>query len=227
MSQTPSSPASSGSSASGITLYDFDDLFGTECVVCLETQPLSSFPDKITDTCDHRTIQTCRRCVEQTLREALDGKEWSDPSCPECKASLSFNDVQKLGTAAQVETYSNRLMKRALRSMEDYRECLSPTCNSGQLHDGGEDYPIVTCHSCQAKSCYTHRIPYHFDETCEQFDEKIRESTERENLERSIALVVQLCKTCPGCKFDIQKSGGCDHVSCKQFHLDKISLLTG
>jgi hypothetical protein len=205
MGQAPSSVASD----SGL----FDATLSTECVVCLEAHPQGSFPDKISDTCDHGTIRTCRRCIEQIIERALGGKDWIDPACPECGASLSLNNVQELGTAAQVETYSNRLMKRALRSMEDYRECLSPTCNCGQLHDGGEDYPIVTCCSCHAKSCYTHQIPYHFDQTCEDFDGKIRESTERENLERSVALVMQMCKTCPGCKFDIQKSEGCDHVS--------------
>jgi hypothetical protein len=225
MSQVSSSASSSANSASGDTLYDID-INGVECVVCRESQPLCSFPDKITDTCDHGTIHTCQPCIEQVILQALEGKEWNDPACPECNASLSLNNVQQLGTAAQAETYSNRLMKRALQSMEDYRECLSPICNGGQLHDGGEDYPIVTCHSCQATSCYTHQIPYHFDETCEQFDEKIRESTERENLERSIALVMQLCKTCPGCGFDIEKTTGCDHVSNKQTSPHKICLLT-
>jgi hypothetical protein len=215
MSQVSSSASSSANSVSGDTLYDIDSN-GVECVVCREAQPLCSFPDKITDTCDHSTIHTCQPCVEQVILQALEGKEWNDPACPECNASLSLNNVQEFGTAAQAETYSNRLMKRALQSMEDYRECLSPICNSGQLHDGGEDYPIVTCHSCQAKSCYTHRIPFHFDQTCDGFDENIRQSTERENFERSIVLVKQLSKTCPGCKFDIEKTTGCDHVSNEQ-----------
>jgi hypothetical protein len=211
MGQVPSSTGGEPETFDAMVIVRTD----RQCVVCLQSQPLSFFPDKITDTCDHHTVQTCRQCLEQIIRTALGDKAWIVPACPECRAFLSLNNVQQFGTALQAETYSDRLMKRALQSMEDYRECLSPSCNSGQLHDGSEDYPIVTCHSCHAKSCYTHRIPYHFDETCEQFDEKIRESTERENLERSIALVMQLCKTCPGCRFDIQKSEGCDHVSSK------------
>ena len=43
-------------------------------------------------------------------------------------------------------------------------------CPAGQLHDGGSDYPVMTCHACQQKSCFTHDVPWHSGLTCEQYD---------------------------------------------------------
>ena len=46
--------------------------------------------------------------------------------------------------------------------------CLA--CNSGRLHEGGDDQPIVECMECHAQSCFKHKMPWHHGITCEIYD---------------------------------------------------------
>lgn len=192
-----------------------------ECVVCLESKPSTDFPSKITDTCAHTTVKTCAGCVEQLLSNAVDGAEWIDPECPECKETLSPPDVQRLGTRAQAECYNERLMKRALQDLVEFRECIK--CGVGQFHEGGHEEPIVTCAGCGDKTCFSHNMPWHTGLTCVQYDEsKEREeeakAEDAKNMQVSEELVRSISKACPGpeCGYYIQKSEGCDHMTCKK-----------
>lgn len=37
---------------------------------------------------------------------------------------------------------------------------LQATCGEGHIHDGGADYPIMTCHECGHKSCFSCELPW-------------------------------------------------------------------
>jgi hypothetical protein len=69
-------------------------------------------------------------------------------------------------------------------------------------------------------------VPFHEDETCAQFEERIaRERAAREEEERkrredeaaSVAEVANSSVECPGCGAHITKTAGCDHMTCKFF----------
>jgi hypothetical protein len=44
-------------------------------------------------------------------------------------------------------------------------------CGSGQIHSSGQEQPIVTCLHCSHRSCFQHRVPWHENLTCEEFDQ--------------------------------------------------------
>jgi hypothetical protein len=97
--------------------------------------------------------------------------------------------------------------------MPDFYQCLGPGCSSGQFHDN--TYPtrrVLQCHECGFAICTLHRVPFHADETCESYDERIRV----EELE-STDLIAKISRQCPGpgCGWRIQKAGGCDSMTCK------------
>ena len=50
-------------------------------------------------------------------------------------------------------------------------------CPSGQHHEDGNNQPIVQCQACHARSCFTHRVPWHENFTCGQYD-KLAAKTE-------------------------------------------------
>jgi len=152
--------------------------------------------------------------MQDLLSNALDGKEWIHPSCPDCNAKLSISDVQRFGTAAQVETFDARLTKIYMQSLDEYRQCLRPGCGDGQIHDGGAENPLVICKSCRFKTCFTHNIPFHEGMTCTQYDVHVRQRDKA--MKKSEKFVKKNCKSCPGCKFDIMKNGGCDHMTCRR-----------
>lgn len=194
-----------------------------DCIVCLSSQPISAFPLAPTSSCTHpRTV--CLLCVQQLLKYSLSGAAWIDLQCPKCSAAFTACDVRRFGTPAQSAVFADRATRRFLQSLPEYRECISPGCGSSQLHEGGTDSPIVTCRACGHKTCFNHRdTPWHGELSCEEYDEDLRVAGlpgmmgEREmGLEMSEKLVREQTRPCPGCKFDIMKTGGCQHMTCRK-----------
>lgn len=55
-------------------------------------------------------------------------------------------------------------------------------------------------------------MPFHEEETCEQYDVR-----RQDEVRASEALLGRISKKCPGveCGWSIEKSGGCDHMTCE------------
>lgn len=49
--------------------------------------------------------------------------------------------------------------------------CRGQGCNSGQLHEGGSNQPIVRCLECGIRSCFVHSVEWHERLTCAEYDE--------------------------------------------------------
>jgi hypothetical protein len=119
------------------------------------------------------------------------------------------------------------LSTRAFLSADStFRYCLSPTCSSGQVHDSSNDGNIFRCGTCGFLVCTTHNMAFHTGETCAAYDNRLaREQQEieegkrlRENQEELSKKEVERCAmVCPGCGVPIQKTSGCDHMTCKVF----------
>lgn len=107
----------------------------------------------------------------------------------------------------------------------DFRWCKA-RCGVGQIHTGkGIIYinethnfelfirsffridisPIIICYNCGVKSCYTHDVTWHEDQTCEEYDENMKKPDE---------YLSQNTKKCPKCSLSIEKNEGCDHMTC-------------
>jgi hypothetical protein len=103
-------------------------------------------------------------------------------------------------------------MKAALGGMPNFYYCLSPSCDSGQIHDGGADAPILRCNKCGFKSCVVHNRKWHEGLTCGEYDLQSHQAIDEE--QASLAEVHRIAKACPGCNRMIQKHGGCKHMTC-------------
>lgn len=111
---------------------------------------------------------------------------------------------------------------------------LAAGCTSGQIHDTSLEGNIFCCAACAFRMCTAHTPPvaFHESETCAQYvarsdhersERKAREKETAARLRRtqddaSAAAVKGLSVKCPGCGVNIQKSVGCDHMTCKLFH---------
>ena len=66
-----------------------------ECIICTDTKPVSEFPSAaITTTCNHPPT-TCLICVATSIRTDLNNRLWNEIKCPECRATLQYDDVQR------------------------------------------------------------------------------------------------------------------------------------
>lgn len=128
----------------------------------------------MTNRCEHkRTV--CRSCLERHIHERVhkemhDGITCVCTSASSCNVKLGFMDVRKHATQKTFARYDQGLLRRALEDNEEFCWCASPQCGSGQLHGSKTDYPVMKCHVCNFKTCFTHHCEWHSGRSCEQFD---------------------------------------------------------
>lgn len=116
--------------------------------------------------------------------------------------------------------YSTLQMRSTLSQIPDFHWCLNTTCTSGQIHTQDSSNPILTCFSCGYKTCATHNVKWHQNETCEQYDYRISGRRARDEEQANERIIKRTTKNCPGCKANIEKIDGCDHMTCKCFYPD-------
>jgi E3 ubiquitin-protein ligase RNF14 len=105
--------------------------------------------------------------------------------------------------------------REALNNDPDFRWCHRAGCESGQIHENGVDGNIFQCVACDFKVCVVHEDTWHEGLTCEEYD--YRKLLDQQ-MQASVNAISQLTKKCPGkdgqCGCNIEKNGGCDHMTC-------------
>lgn len=80
-----------------------------------------------------------------------------------------------------LDRYLSHMIDRTVKDMPDFTRCPNPDCDSGQVHEGGDAHPFVTCAACNTQFCFRHRIPtqprpeqqtpsQHENMTCDEYD---------------------------------------------------------
>lgn len=183
------------------------------CSICCEDKPAADFKGRLASGCTHlRTM--CDLCVVQHIRAEVNGKgNTAQIRCPHasCGETLTHADIQKHASAADFEAYDKVLIKRSLQAMPEFRWCSRAGCGSGQLVEGADANPIMTCHHCRHRTCFKHRVAWHCGKTCEMYDADLGESEEAQ----LVQWMEEHAKRCPKCGVGIEKNEGCDHMTCK------------
>ncbi|KAF2483140.1 hypothetical protein BDY17DRAFT_142033 [Neohortaea acidophila] len=179
------------------------------CTTCERRLHVNAFPKLPADSdCKHER-DTCRRCWHQWLDVQVKTKASNQISCAQCNNTLSQSAVRALATPAVYERYLDAELKAALSADPDFRWCLAPGCESGQVHTEGD---IFCCTECGSKACVHCNVAWHEEETCEGYQARMQLQPKEED--KSTAALKKYAKLCPGCGRKFQKNGGCDHIRC-------------
>ncbi|CAG8534958.1 11623_t:CDS:2 [Paraglomus brasilianum] len=181
------------------------------CLICRSASETDLV--KASSGCDH--ADSCKSCLEKHIESQCNTKVALQVTCPKpsCRKELGYHDIRKLAQKQLFERYDNLLLRHAIRKLPDFRWCKVANCGWGQEHTTGDDEPVMTCHACNAKSCFTHDVPWHTNMTCDEFDESLKKG---DNATR--VYYEQHTKSCPECKEAIEKNDGCDHMTCRCGH---------
>ncbi|KAM7206444.1 hypothetical protein V8F20_002793 [Naviculisporaceae sp. PSN 640] len=147
-----------------------DGEYSRECIVCTEELPIAtSFPSaSITTSCTHPP-STCLDCIATSIRTDLNTKLWNEIRCPECLATLQYDDVQRFADEQTKERYQTLSFRYVVSEADNFLWC-TKGCGYGQVHDGGNENPIVVCMLCNARSCFYHKSVWHENLSCEEYD---------------------------------------------------------
>ncbi|KAL6400662.1 hypothetical protein AUP68_16376 [Ilyonectria robusta] len=141
-----------------------------ECVVCTETKGVGFFPRfSITASCTHSPT-TCLECIQLSIESDMSSKLWTEIRCPECRELLEYADIQRFANKQTFVRYETLALRAAMSEADNFVWCTSG-CGSGQIHESGEDQPIVTCLHCGHRSCFHHNAPWHENLSCEEYDQ--------------------------------------------------------
>lgn len=183
------------------------------CVVCLETLPVLFLPsEKATSTCAHDSA-VCTPCLQSSISSAITDVDWTHPACPQCPIRLSYSEINRIVDIDTLEKYDHHVFLEAISTMPDFRWCVEKNCGSGQLHNGDEGSPILTCRKCGSKMCFVHGVKWHKGDTCAEFQAK----KDVDKTEKASQLHLEkTTKTCPNtaCGMRVEKISGCNHITC-------------
>ncbi|THZ03896.1 hypothetical protein D6C93_02772 [Aureobasidium pullulans] len=185
------------------------------CLVCFKDQPLSAFPD-VGNTGNHdHDNNTCRKCFNRyTVDQIKSGKD--EIRCCECAEHLTYDQVKTIISKTSLITYDKVLAKACVESDADFRYCLSEKCKSGQIHVGGAEQPLFNCGACKEQHCANCEVPWHEDETCDQY-----QARHDDEIVQTAVVLSKISKRCPGgCGARIERDGGCPHMICIKCDLD-------
>ena len=156
----------------------------------------------------------CSNCIEGYLSNVIQEGSVDKIACPllgdgECGGYAGEDEIKSIVSKDLVYRY---IRLREMRSDQNAREC--PKC--GKIQIGDPSHPAMVCAdtNCQVVFCFFHSDA-HPDETCEEYRRrtiKNEKSTQRYLKHHS--------KPCPKCKISTQKSGGCNHMTCRSCQQD-------
>ncbi|KAF9558349.1 hypothetical protein CPC08DRAFT_819377 [Agrocybe pediades] len=152
----------------------------------------------------------CSGCLKLFLTSAADGKKFpitciaNDSSCnvplsiPFIKRFLPMHAFQGLVEAV--------FLLYLDQHAQEFKYCTTPDCK--QIYRHTTDAAILKCPSCFSTICAACDREAHEGISCE-------EREQRELHAQDKALADQGYKKCPACKVWIEKTAGCNHMSCK------------
>ncbi|KAI1383078.1 uncharacterized protein F4822DRAFT_91881 [Hypoxylon trugodes] len=185
------------------------------CIVCNDEKRISEMPNKkrITSSCKHNS-EMCKGCIAQWITTSLDTTTWDHLRCPECPQLLTYENVRAFASPEVFQRYDTLAMRALVSSIPEFVWCCNPRCSFGQIHPTG--CSRAKCHECKRSLCVRHNILWHKGETCEEYER--RRQRNQKNNEASEKCIQEIAKPCPGCKRNIFKYTGCDHVTCTCGH---------
>lgn len=182
------------------------------CYICCESDKEETF----TLECGH---EYCLECYKHYIQDKLaDGKIIT---CMSCDLSLKNEDIDTI----MGDNSSAKLMNSSIKSFihkhnKHYKWCPFADCNCVIQVENTSSLsefprlrisPFVTCDN-QHRFCFTCAREVHAPADCKVSEAWVKKAqAESENLNWVLAHT----KECPKCGVNIEKNGGCNHMTCK------------
>ena len=187
------------------------------CFICCENKDEWEYPKAadVPEECRHALL-FCHSCMRRTISDQISARHIDNIGCPQCSKPWDYFYIRKHATTDTFSQYENKILTRFLENDGAFGRCIAPGCISGQLHDEVSG-PIVICQACKFKACFTHQVPWHTGQTCEEYQKAREEELEETRFKRAKeeAKTSKRVRPCPSCNVDILKHKGCDHMTCK------------
>ncbi|KAL6225136.1 hypothetical protein ACLB2K_003988 [Fragaria x ananassa] len=158
----------------------------------------------------------CRSCLVEQCESAIHNQDSFPLRCTHegCESPVLITDLRSLLSVEKLEDlFRASLGSFVAMSCGTYRFCPSPDCSSiYQVAAPGKEAEPFVCGSCYAETCTMCHLEHHPYMSCKQYKEF------KEDPDSSLK---EWCKgkehvkSCPVCKYTIEKIDGCNHIECR------------
>jgi len=172
------------------------------CHICLEDRLIKPF----TLSCGHEFCHSCLKgYVDSQINCGICDIKCFHPTRngeSTCKQFLRDKDIKALTTTKMWKKALKWKKKHLLSAHGKVREC--PYCEHIEKFEGDEN--IQKCSSCEKRYCAIHGRAHAWNVSCKEFE------ADQEQISQKI--INDTCTKCPGCSEGVQKSYGCNHMTC-------------
>ncbi|TFK61035.1 hypothetical protein BDN72DRAFT_485332 [Pluteus cervinus] len=172
--------------------------------------------DPLRLTCGHTY---CRQCIQHYLRCYADSKSFSPVKCVAevnqsettfpCHTPVAFSFVRQLLTPAEEKNLLDASFLAYVQAQpNEFHFCPSPDCQ--MVYRRGAIGTVLQCPSCLLQICSACHTESHEGMSCAEYQDSLSgglRALAQWKAENGI-------KQCPNCKADIEKNGGCNHITC-------------
>lgn len=183
--------------------------FDSDCPVCFcdPTEPILL-------PCGHRY---CQVCLQHLLRAACS----ANSSMVTCVMDIEGSDgIEACGTRVPIPVIRNLLEPTEEEDLfkatflahihsrpEEFHYCPSPDCQI--IYKQGVEGTVLRCPSCITRICASCHVEFHDGQSCEEYQDLKSGDKAFERWRKTHG-----AKPCPKCGVTLEKSGGCNHMTC-------------
>ncbi|GAU96326.1 hypothetical protein RvY_07787 [Ramazzottius varieornatus] len=194
-----------------------------QCPICCSNRPGSDFMKLC--KCRHHC---CRNCLRDEALVHISGGSIRSIRCLECSDEILPQDVQLLISSEDFEKYQSLQLNNALDTMGDIVYCPRPGCGQPVIKEPDSDVAMCTC---GYSFCIRCKGSSHGVAPCQWNHTKIAELegrlvlTDKDYVKQKLMQMItdarsemwieNNAKHCPRCWAKVEKSGGCNHMSCQ------------
>ncbi|KAL0476959.1 hypothetical protein AKO1_005614 [Acrasis kona] len=172
-----------------------------ECIICRSTLESNHFQLGV---CGHRF---CTGCVRHQLQSHIATNTFPI-SCVQCGDMFSLKDLEQLckGQSEKLKLSNASVRYLLATRSNEFKQCPTPDCQ--QCYKAS--CRVFSCRLCMKIYCNICKSEYHAGQTCDEYKKSQQEQTDEMDKFRKTHDV----RKCPSCGADIEKDGGCMHITC-------------
>lgn len=181
---------------------------GLDCLICYQKITLA----------EYIPFATCSdlyhvECLKMHLDYEINEKK-VPICCPKCKKPIENSDLSVRLDQSAFEKYEKfRMEKLVEQNPDEYSCCPTADCQYIFIPNGITQFNCPICHKHYCLLC---RVESHFNLTCSEYKEINSNLDYTDEDKRFMTYAISSkCKQCPKCKFWVEKSRGCNHMTCR------------
>ncbi|KAK4780396.1 hypothetical protein SAY87_016502 [Trapa incisa] len=180
------------------------------CGICLEKKQMTEMI-RVNKICSH---SFCSNCISNHVRIRVAGNQATIPCLEfQCEHSVEFQSCMGILPRDVLDAWDRNLCEALILDAHKFycpfRDCSAMLVNDSEMLFECE------CPHCNRLFCAQCLVPWHSGVSCKEFQELSEDERESQDLMLMILAQEQKWARCPKCKFYVEKTMGCQHMTCR------------